>query len=353
MHHPSPDILHLRAQVAALPPCTETWDATLRRTRTWVAAPVPDAPPSRPWTLLILISDGSKLVAQHLWGATPPPDDTLIISTLQAMLQPADGAGSPRRPAALICDSAALGAVLAPHLDALGIDCQMVDQTDTIQTALHVLETFQNQRPARPGLLTVPGATPALIAHLFALAADYARLAPWRWFTDRHIFAIRVPPDAPPRYAVVMGMGGESYGLSVHDSWDDLHLILCGFPPAFLVQRISHVALSFDNPLKMRDDDLDAQERLGWPVADADHYPMILRLDHRSGNPAALPSLADLHWLEAALAALIRSVRQRKRHPARLTQPSHVVISVEGVEGVTQVGVQLIVWSPPFIIDSD
>jgi hypothetical protein len=71
--------------------------------------------------------------------------------------------------------------------------------------------------------------------------------APWRWLTDHHPLAIRYRPEDAPRYAVVMGSGGEVLGLAVYDTLADLQRIYQSpLSPKQLTQIVTWFVLFFE-----------------------------------------------------------------------------------------------------------
>ena len=79
------------------------------------------------------------------------------------------------------------------------------------------METALGAYAPLPGLVSIPAVTPEQLGHLYHLAAQLYQASPWAWFHDHHPFAITCPPEDAPRYAIVMGSGGEVFGLAVYD----------------------------------------------------------------------------------------------------------------------------------------
>ena len=95
----------------------------------------------------------------------------------------------------------------------------------------------------------LPSVTLPMLGHLHELAAQFYRATPWTWFRDQHPFAIQIPPEEAPRYAIVMGQAGEVFALSVYDTLDDLQLV---FSPALFIVRCPGCRPGSSSSLKRR-----------------------------------------------------------------------------------------------------
>jgi hypothetical protein len=230
-------------------------------------------------------------------------------------------------------------AALSPWLADVGVRCEYRDRLPAIESVLYSFERRADKREPIPGLLKIPGVTPPLVGHLYELAADYYRLAPWRWLNDQHPIEIRYPPDSRPRYAVVMGSGGEIFGLAVYDSLNDLKLIYTGRSPSELMKLHSVFVLFFDEEIAMTFDDLDAMERYNWPVASKRAYPVFGRSTRKS--EITTPKKADVFWAEGALAALLAYVRQHEPMISGVLQPVELTLPVMTISGEAQVYLRL------------
>ena len=158
-----------------------------------------------------------------------------------------------------------------------------------------------NGRKPIPGLLSILGVSVPLVAELFAAAADYYRLAPWRWMENWIPIEVRYPPEGRPRYALVLGGGGEIFGLSLYESLADLDVVFERTEPDQPFSRpIGWFSLVLDEATGMSFADLDAMEQYHWPVAGEKAYPMVLKATPKN-DWGELPSASELAWLAAAL----------------------------------------------------
>jgi hypothetical protein len=320
----------------------EVWECTGRPARWWITPP--GQPARRPTVLLTIAVAAARAVRVEFDDhppppPPPPPPGQVWAHLLQAMRRPAVGAGSARRPARIALDNPALVAALAPRLAALEIDCQYRQTLPTLEAAMQRLAARYDRRGPIPGLLSLPGMTVPLVAHLCELAAAYYQQAPWQALTDHEPMEIRYPPDAPPRYAVVMGSGRTVFGLAIYDTLAQMRQILTAADPETVGRKIPQTALLFEEPITMAFDDLEAMEQYGLALAGPRAYPVF----DRSASPTMIspPSAADLFWLEGALAGVLAYVRDHLRFQGAAIRPAALTLPVATLGGERQVGLRL------------
>jgi len=323
----------LLEKVRRLRQSSETWEGTSRLARIWTTPR--NQPPYRPYLILVANTAGAILRSQVL-EKSPTPDQ-MFEELLNAMLHPALGAGKARRPKVLNLDDPDYVSALAPRLADLEVSCQHRTSLPSVKNALSSLERYTNRGKPIPGLLTIPSVTPPLVGHLFELAADFYRATPWRWLDDSHSMEIRYPPDGVPRYAVVMGSGGQIFGLAVYDTLDDLRLI---FEPHLSHQQVTRRAtwlvLFFESAMAMSFDDLDAMVKYGWSVPHESAYPFFGRTT--KNGELDLPTKEDLFWMEAALAGILTYLPEHKHN---FLQPAERTLTVTTISGKAQLSLKL------------
>jgi hypothetical protein len=114
---------------------------------------------------------------------------------------------------------------LLKQVQRLKIECVYRPTLAMADEVVTAFETQWGKYKLPPGLVSMPSVTLPMLGHLHELAAQFYRATPWTWFRDQHPFAIQIPPEVDPRYAIVMGQAGEVFGLSVYDTLDDLQLV--------------------------------------------------------------------------------------------------------------------------------
>ncbi len=311
----------------------EAWECSARRMRSWITPRNQD--PYRPYIIIVVSSQTGQVVGTTVIKDVPSPDR--VLSTLaRAMRRPGLWAGKKRRPAAIHIDDKSLVKALRPHLHEVGIRCDYRHTLREIEQALRSMEQFKNKEEPMPGLLKSRGVTPRLAGGLFEAAASYYRQAPWRWIDDSRPIEVCYPPDSRPYYAVVMGHGGETFGLAVYNSPDDLRKLYTGRPKKSFGQQ-EWTSLIFVEMLEMPFDDLDDMEKYGWPVAGKLAYPFPIRVTR--SEQLIRPGKSKLLWFEAALLAIPTFVRDYMQievdrgigRPAEATLPVTMVDAKDSI----------------------
>ena len=275
----------LLKQVQRLPQRDEYWAGITRLARMWVMPK--KAPPYRPYMTLWLSQDG-KIVASTAHPYPPSADEVMT----------------------------------------------------AMETDLGAYEPL-------PGLVSIPAVTPEQLGHLYYRAAQFYQASPWAWLHDHHPFAITCPPEDSPRYAIVMGSGGEVFGLAVYDRLADLRAMFT--PPGRPRQRAKRCTWSvlfFEAAPAVSFEDLDAMAANDWPVAAPQAYPVFGRAS--SEEDFALPSRADLLWMEGALGALVAYMDAHMKSDQGVVEPADLILSVPRVDGETQVHLRLLEFEAIF-----
>ena len=325
----------LSATLGRLKQTDEVWEGAARLARMWTTPK--HGPPYRP--SLVVVADGQgRLPASKLFD-NPPTADMIWQVLAQAMRRPMPGAGRPRRPNMTYFDRAEHVQALTPRLDAIGVRCEFRPRLPTLEAALSDMERMLNQgETPLPSLLSIPGLTPPLLGHLYTAAAEFFEAAPWRVLNDNHPIEIRCPLAAPPRYAIVMGSGGEVFGLSINDTLADLRRMRAN-DERDLTNAMSWFVLFYEAATAMAFDDLDALAHYGWPVPDENAYPVIGRT--QPGARIGLPTRPDLLWLAGALPACGAYFKQHLRQRHGLVQPAELTLTVPILGSPTEVYLRL------------
>ncbi len=316
----------------------EYWEVTCRLGRVWITPR--NQAPYRPYVTLF-VSQEDKVLRSKVLEDTPT-SDRMFEELLRAMHRPTWGAGGARRPKVIYLDNPDYVTDLASRLASVQVRCEHRRSLPLIKDALYSLEMSMNRgEEAIPGLAAVPSVTLPLIGHLYELAADFYRATPWRRLNDSHPLEIRYPPDASPRYAVVMGSGGEVFGLAVYDTLADLQLM---YRPELSPQQTTRMAgwsvLFFEEAIAMSFGDLDAMAKYDWPVAAENAYPVFGRTT-RAGE-IVQPTKADAFWMEGVLAGILAFLSHHKRALRRsVIKPIEVTLPVTTISGQAQVYLRL------------
>lgn len=319
------------AKTVELHQTDEIWECTVRRVRAWVSPP--DGEPSRPWIILTASGD-SRICGADLVEHEPTPAE-VIHALARAMRHPVPGSGGRRRPSAVHLDNETLVKVLAPQLEKVGIECAFRPMLRQVESALQELWDVFEDAESIGGLLDVPGVTPFLVEGVFKAAASFYRAAPWYWVSDTDPIEIRYPVHGQARYAVVLGHGGEAYGVAIYDSVDILLQTYSGTPLDQMVGEETWTAMLFGQAMELPFDDLDAMEAYGWPVAGKRGYPLPLRIS-LSGIPVR-PGKPDLLRIEAALLAIPRFVSEHMKATEGSPSPAEETLTIDVADGADHI----------------
>jgi len=314
-------------KVHRLPQMDEVWESTVRPMRAWVTPR--DQEPYRPYVILV-VSEIGQVVGSDTVEHMPPPER--VLSTLaKAMRRPILGGGRKRRPTVIYVDDEALVEALAPKLADVGVRFEYRHTLREVDQAMRSMEQFMTKREPIPSLLDSPGVTAPLVKGVFTAAASFYREAPWRWVDDGRPIEVRYPPDGQPRYAVVMGQGGEAYGLAAYDETGDLETIYAGTPPSETMGQMVWSSLLFSEVTEMPFDDLDDMETYGWPVAGDLAYPLMIRVTR--SEQVLRPGKSELLWFEAALLGIPVFVREHMQADQEFLRPAETTLTVAMADG--------------------
>ncbi len=282
-----------------------TWYLVCELAPTWVGED--EGSLKRPF--IILVSDLDKDLIRYISIAEKPPTaDELINGVLQAIVSPGKGIGlgfglglgGKFRPTTIQTNDGAVLEKIRP-LSELGIQSEQVVKPALIVDMLRSLEQHLSGREYRPGLMSIPKVTQPMLHELYTVAAEFFDLEPFDIISDSEPIAIQFPPGTPPKYAVVMGYGGEEYGLAIYNSADELALVYSGVGPEGVKdESIFWLAALYDYPHYLPFEDLDAIAAHEWPIVAEDAYPFFTRLRPASGDFELLTE-AEIRLLAAAL----------------------------------------------------
>jgi hypothetical protein len=307
-----------------------TWLCSVRRAHSWVA-PDDGSSPYRPYTTLVVDQGREVIRLVRIRGREKPPSAQVLEILHRAMRKPMWGSGKPMRPTLVFLDDAGLARELAPRLAEVGVKCVYRASLPLADALFPNVTSGRLKYEPVPGLSSIHGATEPLLREFFTVAAEYYRQAPWQWIQNWEPIEICYPPQSPPRYALVLGSGGEFFGLSLYESKDDLRVVFSNLEPERTGEQIPWVSVVFEDATTMAFDDLDALEKYGWPVAGEKAYPAAFK----TVPPGSwgLPSASDLAWLAAAMRVMPDFVTDRLHADRGLPRPAEAVYALGGVHG--------------------
>jgi hypothetical protein len=331
-----PSIKTLLTRVGRLRQTDEIWEFASHLAWVWITPR--RQPPYRPY-LLIVVNQEGKAILSDTQQFSPDPEQMLAI-LLQAMTRPGFKAGKPRRPQTVHLNNADLVSALGPTLAEFDIGCEYRAELPSLNRTRRFLEKGFSKGEPYPGLLSIPDVTPPLVQHLYELAAEFYQAAPWRWLGDHDPLVVSYPPKAKPRYAIVMGSGGEIFGLAVYDTVEDLRLIFRrNLSQLEVIQRSSWLVLFFDEPIAMSFADLDAIAHYDWPVVNERAYPVFGRT--APNGLIDLPTKADIVWLEGVLSGFLGYLPQLLESGFDDEDPEDLILPVQTISGKAKMRLQM------------
>jgi hypothetical protein len=310
-----------------------TWLCTVRRAPYWITPK--KQPAYRPFVMLVADQNTGFIIKTDTLDEHPTPEICLehLFKAMQGTLLTLGRSG---RPACVFIDDAELARAIAPRLAELDVHCSFRASLPQASAALLEIEAQMNGRKPIPGLLSIPGVSVPLVAELFAAAADYYRQTPWRWMENWIPIEVRYPPEGRARYALVLGRGGETFGLSLYESLADLDVLFAQTDPDQpFSQPIGWFSMVLEEATGMSFADLDAMEQYHWPVAGEKAYPMVLKATPKN-DWGELPSASELAWLAAALRVIPDFVSRHLHVKSGLPRPALATYTLSGVHGNRQ-----------------
>lgn len=249
----------------------ETWEGGTYLFPGWVMDETGE--PYRP-RLTLWASRSTRLA--HAGGLHGPWDEGFA-GALEALV---DFASDERlagyRPDRIAVNSPALARYLAEKLSGAGVRVEPAGETPIVEDFLDHLTRQAIAEDPRPGLLTGRGVQVNRIRAFAEAACRFYQAGPWNELTDEDLIEISVAkPIAAMRYAVVMGCGGQVYGLAFYRSakqyWRSRSAMSRGDSPGDVRSGLS--AVTFDSPADLALVDAQLWEDHGLPVAGPDAYP--------------------------------------------------------------------------------
>lgn len=223
-----------------------------------------------------------------------PPDagpEVFWQALVQAMEAPQQG--EPGRPARVAVDDPAALSVLQAELSGLGVAVEHQEES-VVGEALGLARSRVTQAA---GYLGREDADPAVVGDLFAAAARWWRLEPWRALEDTDLLRVEGLAESPLLLSV-MGSNGEEQGLALFQSQARMDAFLYG-PSAEALEHV-RLFLTFATAEAAGGVVVGEIAEHGWPVADPEALPVAAN----PTDPEPFASPADLRLLISALGAV-------------------------------------------------
>jgi hypothetical protein len=217
---------------------------------------------------------------------------------------------------------------LRPHLDQIGVGLVVSDDLGQMEVVFRELGERLGGRP-QPGLLDMPGVTPAQVAGFYEAAAFFYRQAPWKQVGYEAAMKVECGKfRGGPWYAVLMGQSGLETGLALYEDLEALRSLWAGGRADEEVARQSvATTVTFGEAWDIPVADLEAAKKHGWQVARPDAYPEVF---HKERGLSLRPPLAwELELMEGCLRAVPEFVA---RHPQDCPAREEITVPVASGE---------------------
>ena len=272
-----------------------------------------ESPLRRPYGVFVFEGEIEMIRGMYLSIENPTPDD-LLEYVLQGMVKPMPSPArlKPMRTKRVFVETPELQAALQPKFAELSMECLPIQSRkafDEVTAALSAQMSQMMDVPETASLSKVPGVTVPMMAEYFDAAAAYYQATPWAGLWNNDVIEIRYPEDAKPYYGVVLGNGGEQFGLALYASLSELQLAMNGQGPSDEKDMLNFnlFSMMYGEVSAMGFDDLDAIDKYNWPVVNDEAYPGVIRLIIKKGLSA--PTAKEIAVLSAALRTLPTFVR--------------------------------------------
>ncbi len=317
-----------------LPKTNDKWYYARRRLPVWVSDDDEDGEVtySLPW-LTIVMDIKSRMLLNLDMSSLQPHADDIIDNLLEVMKKPMIPELNPIRPSEIHFEQKDIAEAVRPVLQGYGISAfHRPSQGYVNHIVSELREKFESEGDVPlEGLLQMPGVSPSLAGHFYEAAAEFFLAEPWIWLSNYDVLKIQVGPKGPARFAVVMGLAGMDYGLSVHQSWKEIEdLYLNDDPEGGLPRSGRHVLMYNEAPVIAIDDLLEVS-KYGWQVLTTDFFPTPVIITKRGFSR---PEADMLQWYEAVLKALVIFVKEQLvTHPDGSHPPVTASIEVNTSKG--------------------
>lgn len=278
----------------------EIWQGGLVRLPAWVDNPAdPDGESFRPVAALwVSLRTGLLHLALPPEGSTATPEFGLA-ALLEFGLKWAKGLEG--RPARVEVRDAALRDVLADSLAKLSTSVAVVDEMRAVREVLNDLEAEETGGRRIPGVLESPGVTPDRLRAFAEAAASFYRARVWDHLANEDLIVVdEAGAPGGMQHLLVLGQGGQQFGISLFDSREAFDRMLDGAQAGGHATRAHGVTFGPIDELPFADVDTWLDHAL--PVAGGRAYP--LSADLRSDGSVHRPDARALTYTEALLRAL-------------------------------------------------
>jgi hypothetical protein len=280
----------------------EVWQGSLVRMPSWVVGE--DKKPYRPVTALWVSLRTGRVGAGE--GIRPPQASNFAMALDALAALAADRKLAGYRPGKLEVNDPALAEHLGGLLAEAQVRVEYRAKLLALERALLDMEKHFNQGRVVPGPLEGKDVTVERMQGFAEAAKGFFEAAPWQHLGNYDLLEIETPSvRADLRFAVVLGAGGEEFGLGFYRSPEHFWAPMAEEGAAALLSGGGVWAVTFETITGIPLRDADLWEDHALPVAAENAYPAALRYEER--GRVRRPGAEVLGFLEGLLRALAQT----------------------------------------------
>jgi len=280
------------------------WIVSVIRMPGWIDNP--PTPPFRPYAALVVTAE----LGIHIGKVTGTRAEATAL-LLPTIIEFATKPGVRCRPARIATDKADTEEHLRTAFEGL-VELKTVADLPPLEAVKQEMLKINPDSQPIPSPLLVPGVTVQDLRAFAQSAADFYRAAPWHHLNDHDLIRINAPhlPDEQ-KYVVVMGSGGETFGLAFYRTRERYNITMngAGDKTDFLRAPEPVFSVTFNKSFAISFAEHDLWEDQALPLAAPDRYPFAGLYD-LSDEKVRRPGPALLDHAQATLAALAATTEE-------------------------------------------
>lgn len=281
----------------------EVWQVAVAQLPTWIEVA---GQMTRPTACLVFDSEKDLVLSTVL--REEETEEIWWTGILTAMSQPT--MGEARRHGVIELTPHAPAENLMQRLEEIGVQCVVGEESPLAKELFSGLANHLGGSQRIQPLTKAPGISVEQIGQLFTTAAEFYSAAPWNKISGDTTICIETDDlSSGPWYAVIMGQQGVELGIAIYEDLELLQKIMTGkLSDEENSRRTSAISLTFGEEWDIAPEDLDAMKEHNWPVAEAEAYPSVLRVN--PGMAIRVPLAWEIELLVASLQSILSFLNQ-------------------------------------------
>lgn len=205
------------------------------------------------------------------------PAEAVLPSFIAALERPFPAGGPPRQPNTVRVLRPEMADAIRRVAEPLGIAVEVVAALPMLDDAYRSMEqelaVLAAPEPPDQGYLEQTDIPEPVLADAFAAAADFYRDKPWKRLTNTEPFLLECAAwKKPQRYGIVLGSGGEEFGVSLYQSLRKVNALL---DPA-RGDPAPAIAMVYAKLNEIPDRQAAEVKERGWALATRNAYPLFV-----------------------------------------------------------------------------